>query len=62
MICNNLISFEILFQCRKKRHLYRACADLEGVNFDGFFFYFLFILIFLVDEGRKDQNTTISGP
>ena len=27
------------------------------VNFDGFFFF-----VFLVDEGRGDLSTTISGP
>ena len=44
-----------------------ACADLEsfvwGSNFDVFFFVFFFLFsLFLVDEGREDPNTTISGP
>ena len=35
----------------------------RGSNFDVFFFFFFFFF-FLVDEGRKDPNTTISiiGP
>ena len=28
----------------------------------GFFFFFFFFVCFLVDEGKKDQNTIISGP
>ena len=31
----------------------------RGSNFDVFFFCFL---LFLVDEGLEDPNTTISGP
>ena len=27
-----------------------------------FLFVFFFLFCFLVDEGRKDPNTTISGP
>ena len=42
--------------------MFLACTDPEGFvrggsNFDVFFFVF-----FKFDEGRKDQNTTISGP
>ena len=37
------------------------CADPErfvrGSNFEGFFF-----VLFILDEGREDLNTIISGP
>ena len=32
----------------------------RGPNFGGVFFFFFFFC--LVDEGREDPNTTISGP
>ena len=46
----------------------QTCADPESFVRGGptltFFFFFFFFFFFLVDEGRKDPNTTISiiGP
>ena len=63
---------------KRKRYTYSICIAIyihmymyhtriqkvfsEGVraNFD--YVYFFLIILFLVDEGREDSNTTINGP
>ena len=44
-----------------------SCADPErfirgGSNLITLFFFCFFFFLYFVDEWRKDQNTTISGP
>ena len=43
--------------------MYRSCADPESFVRGGpTLTTFFFLLFFLVDEGREDPSTTISGP
>ena len=63
--CVSIYSIAILYEVtekngldkvmRRSRQFCQRRSVFENV-------FLLFLLLFLVDEGRKDPNTTISGP